>query len=216
MDGVLVDVTESYREAIVRTARCFAGVAVSRERIQEYKLRGGFNDDWALTQRILADYGVTVPYETVRTRFQELFLGSGGDGLILRERWVAQPGALERLSARFRFAIFTGRPRVEAFLTLRRCAGDLVFDPVIAMEDVMKSKPDPEGLERLKAESPEGIVYVGDTVDDARCARAAGVPFIGVAASAGPMQDELAKLLRAEGARAVIEDVNRLEEALGI
>ena len=48
MDGVLVDVTESYRETIARTAESFTGAAVTREQIQEYKNRGGFNDDWRL------------------------------------------------------------------------------------------------------------------------------------------------------------------------
>jgi HAD superfamily phosphatase len=214
MDGVLVDVTESYREAIVRTAASFTGAEVSRDAIQEYKLRGGFNDDWALTHRIVADSGFDVPYERVKQRFQQLFLGDDGDGLILRERWIARPGLLEELSRRFRFAVFTGRPREEAILTINRCARGLVFDPMISAEDVSRPKPDPEGLLRLKAESPDGLWYVGDTVDDARCARAAGAPFIGVAAAAAPRRDELTALFQAEGARAVIEDVNQLEEVL--
>src|SRR5262245_54658767 len=37
MDGVLVDVTESYRETIARAVEHFTGSAISREKIQEYK-----------------------------------------------------------------------------------------------------------------------------------------------------------------------------------
>jgi phosphoglycolate phosphatase-like HAD superfamily hydrolase len=66
--------------------------------------------------------------------------------------------------------------------------------------------------------SPEGLTpqawYVGDSVDDARCARAAGVPFIGVAAAASPGREALVALFEAEGARAVVDDINSLEEAL--
>jgi HAD superfamily phosphatase len=223
MDGVLADVTESYREAIAQTAAFFTGAAVSNQRIQEYKNRGGFNDDWELTHRIVRDSGVEASLEEVKRRFQLLFLGERGgggvppDALILRERWIARPGALETLSERFRFAVFTGRPREEAAITLDRFARGLKFDPVIAMEDVRNHKPDPEGLIRalaLAGYEPERASYIGDSVDDARCARAAGVPFIGVAAAANPGRAELAALFEAECARAVVDDINSLEEAL--
>jgi phosphoglycolate phosphatase-like HAD superfamily hydrolase len=57
-------------------------------------------------------------------------------------------------------------------------------------------------------------VYVGDTVDDARAAKAAGVPFVGVAAVDAHFREETVALLEAEGARAVVESVNELEGAL--
>jgi HAD superfamily phosphatase len=233
MDGVLVDVTQSYRETIARTAAHFIGAEVSMDRIQEYKNRGGFNDDWKLTHHLIAEARVDVPFENVREHFQRLFLGNGTDGLILRERWVAQPGTLEGLNERFGFAIFTGRPRTEADLTLRRFAGGLRFDPVIATEDVMEQKPNPEGLLRIvgasacRAGSPqaeacgstlkrapqlEPVFYIGDTVDDARCARAANVPFIGIAAPANPLYLDLVFLFQAEKAYAIVDDINYLEE----
>jgi HAD superfamily phosphatase len=55
------------------------------------------------------------------------------------------------------------------------------------------------------------VWYAGDTVDDARSARAAGVPFIGIAAPSGLRREELVALFRAEGARAVIGDINEIE-----
>ena len=56
--------------------------------------------------------------------------------------------------------------------------------------------------------------YVGDTVDDARSARAAGVPFIGIAAQSNPRYAELVDAMRAENAIAILEDVNELEGVL--
>ena len=53
--------------------------------------------------------------------------------------------------------------------------------------------------------------YVGDTVDDARSAKAARVPFIGIAAPTTPRWAELLTLFAAEGAVAVLEDINQLE-----
>ncbi len=54
--------------------------------------------------------------------------------------------------------------------------------------------------------------YVGDTVDDARSARDARVPFIGIAAPSNPLYLDLVFLFQAEGAFAIIDDINYLDE----
>src|SRR5271156_3051126 len=97
MDGVLVDVTESYRAAITCTVANFTGKQVTNEMIQEYKNKGGFNDDWLLSQRLIQDNGLNVRYQDVVEFFQSIFLGADNDGLILKERWLAKPGHLEAL-----------------------------------------------------------------------------------------------------------------------
>src|ERR1700726_570463 len=111
MDGVLTEVSESYREAIVQTVLHFTGQQIARDLIQEYKNQGGWNNDWALSQKIAGDLGVDVEYGDVVSAFNERFLGKNGDGLIRRERWFPQPGVLDRLLGRFELAIFTGRLR---------------------------------------------------------------------------------------------------------
>jgi len=219
MDGVLVEVTESYRETIQRTVEQLTGVRVSRGKIQDYKNEGGWNNDWMLTRKIAGDLGVEVPYETVVERFQKLFLGPDGDGtggLILRERWLANPGLLERLGRHHRLSIFTGRGRREMDLTLRRCAPGISFDPTVCMGEVEHEKPAPDGLLEIAAACPGArLVYVGDTVDDARAARAADVPFIGIASAANPRREELVARFAAEQPVAVLEDINELEAAIG-
>jgi HAD superfamily phosphatase len=213
MDGVLADVTESYRETIARTVAHFTGAEITPRRIQDYKNRGGFNDDWQLTHHIIASAGVSVPLGEVVEYFQKLFLGDGTDGLILRERWVARPGVLEKLNQRFRFAIFTGRPKPEVELTLNRFAPKLVFHPIVGMYDVANHKPAPDGLVAIRNLSGGSkLYYIGDTPDDARCARAAAVPFIGVAAPSNRGYLDLVFLFQAEGAFAIVDDINYLEE----
>jgi HAD superfamily phosphatase len=215
MDGVLVDVSESYREAIQQTVERFTGKRVDRAAIQEWKNRGGWNDDWALSTAMIRAEGVEVEYEAVVNFFQGIFHGDGTDGLILRERWIARQGLLERLSGRFRLAVFTGRLRWEAELTLRRFAPDLPVEPIVGADDVANHKPAPDGLLHIRKLAPDSeLWYVGDTVDDARCAKAAGVPFIGIASQSSARRDELVGLLNAEGARAVLDDINQLEDAL--
>src|SRR5579864_160969 len=93
MDGVLVDVTESYREAIAQTVAHFTGRRIANEEIQQYKNRGGWNDDWQLSHHIVAGAGVAVSFEEVKRYFQSIFMGA--EGLIMREKWIARPGMLE-------------------------------------------------------------------------------------------------------------------------
>jgi HAD superfamily phosphatase len=215
MDGVLVDVSESYREAIQQTVEHFTGKRITRADIQEWKNRGGWNDDWALSTAMIRAQGVDAAYEAVVEYFQSIFHGDGSNGLILRERWIAREGMLERLGERFQFALFTGRLRWEAELTLRRFAPALRFEPIVGSGDVPNHKPAPDGLLHIGKLLPAAeLWYVGDTVDDARSAKAAGVPFIGIASLTSARRDELCALLREEGARAVIDDINQLEAAL--
>ena len=216
MDGVLAEVTESYREAIVQTVKYFTGVQVARDSIQDYKNQGGWNNDWALSQKIAADLGVQIDYDTVVEKFNEFFLGEDGGGLIRREGWFPQEGLLERLGRRFELSLFTGRLRYDADITLRRFAAGIAFDPMICADDVTAAKPAPEGLVAIQRQRPgKKLWYVGDTVDDARCARAAGVPFIGIVAESHLSRNEILRLFEEEAAIAVIENVNEIVEVLG-
>jgi HAD superfamily phosphatase len=211
MDGVLVDVTESYREAIVQTVESFTGVAPGRELIQDFKNRGGWNNDWKLSHRLVADAGLEIDYETVVKRFNELFMGRDHDGLIVRERWIARDGLLDRLAERWRLAIFTGRHRYELDSSLGRLGMNGRFDPIFTHETSRRPKPAPDGLIDIAACcGATELWYAGDTVDDADAARAAGVPFVGIAAANPTLRD----CLLAAGAAAVIDDINHLESVL--
>lgn len=216
MDGVLVEVGDSYRETIVQTVAHFSGTTITRDQIQVYKNAGGWNNDWALSQKILTDLGHNVEYAEIVDRFNRLFMGENGrPGLIARERWIAREGLLERLADRFHLAIFTGRLRYEADVTLNRFAQACPFDPIICADHVTNPKPHPEGLFTIQSALPgHPIWYLGDTVDDARSARAAGVPFIGVVAPEHSRRDDVIRLFKEEQAIAIIDDVNELERVL--
>jgi HAD superfamily phosphatase len=213
MDDVLVDVLESYRATIITTVAHFTGITISNDVIQRYKDAGGWNDDWQLSQRIILDTaGIDVPFAEVVAVFQKHFLGTNGDGLIGRERWLPAPGLLERLSARHSLAIFTGRPRREMEITVSRFVPHLPWAKTVTFEDVEKLKPAPDGLLAIaQAHAGSNLTYFGDNVDDARSARAAGVRFVGIAARSGV---RLRELFAAERAAAVIESINEIEEVL--
>jgi HAD superfamily phosphatase len=218
MDGVLVDVSESYRATIQATVLHFTGTEPTNDEVQVWKNRGGYNDDWKLSHRMIQELGEEVAFDDVTRRFQQIFLGDAENGnaggLILRERWLATNGLFDRLAANHTLAIFTGRFGWEAQLTLDRFAPK-TFHPVVGLDHVANAKPHPEGLHKIRAEVPHGKAwYLGDTVDDARAASAAGVPFIGIASPRAPRHAELKQLLRDEGAVAVLDDINSLEAAI--
>jgi HAD superfamily phosphatase len=216
VDGVLAEVSESYREGVVATVAHFTGKRITRDLVQVYKNRGGYNNDWLLSQKISSDLGVEVPYETVVAEFNKLFFGTNNDGLISRESWFPKPGLLERLAKTYDLALFTGRLQYELDITLKRFASGTLFDPIICAEHVTEGKPSPEGLNLIQQRNPgRELFYVGDTVDDARSSRAAGVPFIGIVADSHLSRAEILRLFDEEHAIAVIENVNQIEEVLG-
>lgn len=215
MDGVLVDVTASYRAAIQETIHHFTGVHVTPESIQEWKNRGGYNNDWVLCHHYCRELGVELPYEQVVDYFNAVFFGAQNDGLIARELWLPRNGLLENLSRRYRLAIFTGRNRRELEATLARFVRQPLFEVIITSDDVASGKPAPDGLLEIARRTDARIAaFLGDTVDDGESARRAGVPFIGIAAGDAPAREHLVAALQAAGAMAVIENVNQVEEVL--
>lgn len=194
MDGVLVDVSESYRMAIKLTAEYFLGEKIALGDIQVYKDRGGLNNDWDLTEAILKDNGLAIEKQKIIDVFQEFYLGTGFSGLIVKEKWLASPSTLDLLAGEFKLGIVTGRPREEALFTLNRFNMERYFQTVVTMDDIPadKGKPDPLGLRKamVQLNAKEGY-YAGDTIDDMIAAKKAGLIPLGVIArSADKVQQE--------------------------
>jgi len=182
MDGVLVDVRASYRDCIIATVERLSGHTITHETIQEYKNRGGFNNDWLLSQRLCQDLGTSLPYEHVAKVFDDLFFGT----YMEREKWLPAEGLLERLSARRSLYIFTGRLHEEAQITLRRFQASHYFAGVLGDDNVARPKPAPDGLLDIRSRhNGARMLYLGDTVDDAASSAAAYVPFLGVGSHSG-------------------------------
>lgn len=217
MDGVLVDPERSYRQTVVETVAHFAtnSPRITLGEIEDYKNEGGYNNDWLLTQRILFDRGFKIEYAAIIECFNEIFFGSNHDGLIMQEQWLAEDGLLDRLAASHQLAVFTGRLDFEAALTLKRFAPNISFAPRVCSDHVENPKPAPDGLFAIKEAMPNTrLIYIGDTVDDARPSRLAQVPFIGVAKKNHLRRAELIRLFQDEGAAEVIENVNEIEGAI--
>jgi HAD superfamily phosphatase len=215
MDGVLVDVRPSYHRTIVETVRHFTGQRVRKEEIGRFKARPGFNDDWKLTHTWIRELGGRASLREVIAHFQQLYLGSDFEGYIQRERWLADRRRLRRLSRVAELAIFTGRQRREAMYTLERFGVAERFSRLVALEDVSRPKPHPEGLMQLvDGRKPAQILYAGDTPDDALAAKRAKVDFLAVVMPGAPRRRLRVREMRRLGARAVIGSVNEIERWL--
>ncbi|MCR4881509.1 MAG: aminotransferase class I/II-fold pyridoxal phosphate-dependent enzyme [bacterium] len=215
MDGVLVDASASYRIAIQETYMFFSKKQVSLSEIQQWKNKGGYNNDWILTQKLLEEAKIKVKYEDIVKKFNEFYFGNDGDGLISNEKWLISKEDLQELSKKYDLAIFTGRQKKEAIFALKNAGVEDLFAPVITMDEVGEDqKPSPKGLEMIKAiVRPKKMYYLGDTRDDVKAGLAAEVPTIGVL----PPQDkseELKNLLKNDGAIGILDSVKNVEKFL--
>lgn len=216
MDGVLVDVSASYRAAIATTVEELGGGKVTFEAIHQARNAGRFADDWALTRAILAERGVERPMAAVKRVFQKHYLGAGSaPGLREREEWLLPRALLARLARRHPMGIVTARPRQEALWTLGRFDVERYFQVVVARESVgpLKNlKPSPYGL--LKARRVLGTrlaTYVGDSTSDMEAAVDAGFRAVGCR-TPGAEPAEHDRLMLEAGADRLIGSVTQIAE----
>ena len=209
MDGVLVDANDSYDATILAVAEEL-GVAATRADVQRVRRAGGANDDVELLARLCAGHASRAELEQ---RFERRYWGPDGDGLCREERPLVARATLEALAARLPLAIVTGRPRRDALRFLEAHELLSLFRTLVCSEDAPR-KPDPAPVRRALAELGCARAWmVGDTVDDVRAARAAGIPAIGVVARADEPRRARGALERA-GAEHVLDDLFALDALL--
>jgi len=213
LDGVFADVSRSYRHATIRTAAEF-GVVLSAEEISQVKAAGNANNDWELTRRMLAARDVVVDLIEVTEVFENLYQGTGDvAGLREREQSLITPADLAAIAADRPVAVVTGRPRADAVFFLERFGLMPFVSVLVAMEDA-PAKPSPAPVRSaLDQLGVERAWMIGDTPDDLRAARGAGVLPIGVCGPGEPPEQSSQTLLAA-GAWRVLDKLEQLQELL--
>lgn len=211
MDGVLVDVSKSYRAAIKQTYEYFANKELDYEEITQAKNLGGLNNDWDLTEYLLKRDGFSIDKNKIIEVFEKIYFANG-DGLIKQEKFLLDKDILKTLAKKYNLAIFTGRPESEAVYTLNKNQVLQYFYPLVTMDNIPpdRQKPDKYGIELIKTKLMHTeIFYFGDTKDDILCGKSANVRPIGILAPQN--QQESAKLLlKDSGAEVVLTSVNEI------
>src|SRR5205809_586803 len=208
VDGVLVDVRCTYWRSALDTVRYITGKRATYAELQQWKSQPGFNDDWSMVAAWVTALGKPLSYEQARSAFEIFYWGSDGKpGNVRNEKILVSPRQIEKWADRFELNLFTGRTRQEFSFTFDRWPATKYFRTIITMEDA-KRKPHPEGLQKILGErDPATALYVGDNIDDALAARAAGVPFMAIIAPGEHGYRQRAARFRELGAIALLPRV---------
>lgn len=190
IDGVLINADRSFMEAVARAlAELRPALPWSDGTYRAFKRLGGFNNDFRLAAGALA-----LAEADGDVNLQPVVEGAEGRGFpdlearmqalepsaqIVVQKHYADTIRLERplttlaelQATGWDLAVLTGRPPEELDLAWRVLGFQL---PAVCDAAPHLRKPEPAGLLQLAdAFRAEGILFVGDTVDDARCLRAA-------------------------------------------
>jgi HAD superfamily phosphatase len=241
IDGVIRDVSGSYRRALSDTVEHFTLSAYrpTSEEIDDLKSEGIWNNDWEASQELIKRYfhGLDqesqISYQSIVAFFQSRYRGSEPnwqDGYIASEPLIANQEYFQELTnGGISWGFFSGATRASATYVLNRLQ---ISNPVlVAMEDAA-GKPDPTGLliavkqiEFREQVSAGLVVYVGDTVADMLTvgrAREHDPSYKYLAVGVIPphisddVRDRYADLLKQSGADVVFNDLLQLTSQLDL
>jgi len=209
LDGIIIDVDNSYREAIKKTVGFFTGKPATNKEIQELKNTGKFNNDWALSKELIKKKGKKVELNQVIKKFQEYYLGESYNGLIENEKLLIKKETLERLSENYRLAVLTGRPKDETEFTMKRNKIAGYFVQIITLNELKeKLKPNPFGLNLLLSEfKTKNAYYLGDSLEDILAAKKARIKSIGFVKK---NREGLRDLMKKNKADILLNDINEI------
>ena len=238
IDGVVRDVSGSYRRAIADTVEKFTDGSYrpTMEDIDELKTEGIWNNDWQASQELVYRYyesqsltrnTVSISYEAIVDFFQRRYRGddpNNFNGYITSEPLLMSPEYLEHLSQNnIGWGFFSGATRGSAQYILQKRLG-LQQPVLVAMEDA-PGKPNPTGLfDAVKQITQQQmfdipVIYVGDTVADMQTIVAAtershntwiGVGVLPPHVQIETKQQEYRAKLQEAGATIVLDNVEKL------
>ncbi len=215
MDGVLIDTTNSFSVVTMMTYNHFTGGELTREEINTIKYQGGFNSDFDILMHKFKENGFDVDFDEMADYYLNIYFDGKG-GFIDEEKIILDEEHVKELAKSYNLAVFTGRDTKSAMHSLKVWNLTKYFYPIITFECVGwdNQKPDTKGVELIKEKViANDIFYLGDTVDDASCARNAHVKGIGVLPPRDK-SDKLRQRLLEEGDITVLDITTDLLEFL--
>ncbi len=210
MDGVIFDVSKSYRQAIIKTFEHFLGYECQNSDIQNVKNLGGMSNDWKVTEYLINKAGKHPKYAEIVEVFQKFFYNPdnvGSKGLIDNEEIVFNGDFFEKLAKANNLAVFTSRDNIEAYYSLEKYDIKKYFSYFVTAEDVGKfQKPSGFGLNLIKKNCPvTDVYYFGDTIDDIKAGMEADVEVFGVIPPNASKVDDTVESLKKQGAFGIVK-----------
>jgi phosphoglycolate phosphatase len=179
LDGTMLDTAHDFRVAINRMRDELGLPPLALETIISFVGKGTEN----LIQRVLAvDYPppqAAQHYEVALASYQKHYLAINGDHA------THYPDVIEGLQALkskgLRLACVTNKPIAFTEPLLEKMGLRAFFSVVYGGDSLAKKKPDPTPLLQVCTDfdlSPQQVLAIGDSANDAQAARAAGCPVL--------------------------------------
>lgn len=179
LDDTLVDTSQSFDTVVAFLVRKYSQIPLGTKELAILRSEGGYNDDWDSTVELLRRRNVTVDKETIAVEGQRVYLNLAKDV----ETLLLPLEILARLKQRYRLMMFTGRCRSE-YEPIWAEQLNPYFDAVFCSDDIptLRKKPAPDYLQHIRKQfGLQHAWYIGNSVDDMRCATQAGFSALGVA-----------------------------------
>lgn len=186
IDGTLINTVDLIVKALDYTYQKHLGIALPREEIRRLiglplKVQMRYLDD-----RVAGN----APHDLMEADEVAYYKAHRDQERVIPEAVQAVQTAYRKGYA---VALVTSKSREELHITLPKLAVDAYVDTVVAADDTERHKPAPDpvlkALERLQV-APEQAIYIGDTVFDLSCGRAAGV-LVGAVAWGAHLPEDL-------------------------
>jgi len=166
VDGVIVDVRDSYHHAIKETAEFFLGREVPLKAVKEIKFGRAINNDWDATYEVIKEFGGSADYDELVKKFTDIY-----ESLKYKEKQLlSREFFLSVKEHGVPLGIVTGRPKADLDFVLERFDLKDLFEVTVDEDDVVdknlrKPHPFPLHLCMDTLGADEGV-YIGDNSAD--------------------------------------------------
>lgn len=183
LDDTLVDTSESFDRVVCELVERYSDAPLERDDLHRLRALGGFNDDWDATVELLRQRGVAVERSNMASVGLVRYLQCAESC----ETLMVERSELERLGTVCPLFVVTGRVRAEYDPVWGKRLNPLFREVVCRDDRALAPKPSPaQVLDLMERHGITSGYFVGNSVDDMRAGRGAGLVAVGVPTNQTP------------------------------